>query len=1063
MDSTNSDDPIDIGGPDDRDADGVPDDRDCAPDDRRYADFELYYFDADGDGVGVSPGSRYCPNDVPSGWVTQTGDECPAIRARTKKGSCGCAPDKKLYYRDTDGDGVGGDTSALYCDANAPSGWVTTTGDECDTDPDKRYVGFCGCGFEERIEDHFFDSDGDGIGFSSGLSWCVDQQPSGFVLSVGDNCPDDANVNQRDIDGDGLGDVCDNDQDGDTLSVAYDCDDRDPSVGEPSFYFPDEDADGIGYESERASYCPADSIPTNWVRNVGDNCPSVANPDQTNSDSDSVGDACDQCPGQFDYESDLDEDGVDDGCDPDRDGDGVENAEDCDQWLATCSTDCADRDGNGLADCRIDDCDRNGDGTCSDLDRLEPLVGLSCLAGTGACQSRGIWIAGADGLSCEAMSAPTPTAEECNFIDDDCDGEVDEDCSSSCASPGYAALSVSGTTAPSCAPIALHDPSLYSPQPNETTPLSATVSVSPNGEVTASVALPVLPGRGGIEPALALVYRGAAPGEYGVGFGLAGESRIHRCNRTLAYDAEIAPVEFRSTDKLCLDGAPLAPWHENTCEAGFTELRPQDDYRTKVCVLGDSINTPRGFAVFRQDGEIHYYGTGLNSRELVQSRGGYAATWKLAHVVDRFGNGRSYHYVDATEPWREDPVDGDTFASVLHRITYSEHFADRLDPESFEPGLREVRFYREALNSPWASGFFEEMAYEYRHVVTHIEMRGPGDDEAMSVRTVALSYDHSFPEPVLTRVDLHSGPRSHAESAAQMAAPVTFEYAPASGAQFADAAIDHEFPGSQLFDLSGDGVLQWTELDDEDPEGIRVVYGGASGALLTETVAAIDPQGAHLADVNSDSRADLITCDDGKLLVFPRLSEREAGTEGFGPGAVVANGCTDVLASSDLNGDGHLELIAMLSGGQAEAYFRQDDGSWVGHDLGFSSEPALVDLNRDGVLDFFNGPAEASRTDGRDYATCSGTFESVECRMESLPAVAPDPVLGGFNDVNSDGYADVVASGLCSEPNRSWVNIHLNRGDNTFYRAKGSGCILGAFQSLVELDGDRLPEIVMAG
>lgn len=87
---------------------------------------------------------------------------------------------------------------------------------------------------------------------------CSDRDEDG-VPDLEDNCPDTPNPDQADLDGDGLGDVCDSDRDGD------------------------------GFPNE------------------SDNCPDIANPEQGNYDGDEQGDVCD---------SDDDNDGVLDTDDP---------------------------------------------------------------------------------------------------------------------------------------------------------------------------------------------------------------------------------------------------------------------------------------------------------------------------------------------------------------------------------------------------------------------------------------------------------------------------------------------------------------------------------------------------------------------------------------------------------------------------------------------------------------------------------------------------------------------------------------------------------------------------
>ena len=96
----------------------------------------------------------------------------------------------------------------------------------------------------------FFDADADG------------------VPDIIDNCPDFANPDQLDTDGDGLGNSCEGDDDNDGRS------------------------DGL------------------------DNCPLVANPGQEDQDNEGIGDACDNCPTVPNFnQADADQDGIGDVCD----------------------------------------------------------------------------------------------------------------------------------------------------------------------------------------------------------------------------------------------------------------------------------------------------------------------------------------------------------------------------------------------------------------------------------------------------------------------------------------------------------------------------------------------------------------------------------------------------------------------------------------------------------------------------------------------------------------------------------------------------------------------------
>ncbi|GAB1308423.1 zinc-dependent metalloprotease family protein [Urechidicola sp. KH5] len=165
------------------------------------------------------------------------------------------------------------------------------------------------------------DLDGDDIG-----DVCDDDDDNDGILDTVDNCPTSPNTDQSDIDGDGIGDTCDDDIDGDSILNG---DDNCPLVANSDQS--DIDGDGFGDACD-------DDMDGDGIMNADDNCPMTPNPDQSDNDSDGIGDICDDdddndlvldiddnCPMTPNADqSDVNFDGIGDVCE-DCDGDGIIN------------------------------------------------------------------------------------------------------------------------------------------------------------------------------------------------------------------------------------------------------------------------------------------------------------------------------------------------------------------------------------------------------------------------------------------------------------------------------------------------------------------------------------------------------------------------------------------------------------------------------------------------------------------------------------------------------------------------------------------------------------------
>ncbi len=423
-------------------------DDDCDGDTDEGFSPTTYWADGDGDGFGSAADTvASCSTEPPAGYVSNA-DDCDDGDAAVNPGAseqcngvdddCDGATDEDLplntYYVDSDGDGYGSTADTLeHCATDPPSGYASNL-DDCDDGNDDVYPGApeacnsvdddCNGMIDDGLvfADYYPDADGDGFGdaAASPVSACGGA-PSGHVADATDCDDGDATVNP---DAPEQCNELDDDCDGDV--------DEDLSL---NTYYADSDGDGYG-STDTIEHC-ATEPPEGYASELGD-CDDgdvfvyPGAPERCNSLDDDCDGAVDEEVVYMDYWPDVDGDGYgDDSAIPVNTCEGqpsehVSNADDCDDGNSSINPGAAEQC-NGVDD----DCDGTADDGLVFVDYWPDVdgdgYGAEGATPVSTCDGAPSGYA-ADDTDCnDSDSSINPGAlEQCNGVDDDCDGTADD-------------------------------------------------------------------------------------------------------------------------------------------------------------------------------------------------------------------------------------------------------------------------------------------------------------------------------------------------------------------------------------------------------------------------------------------------------------------------------------------------------------------------------------------------------------------------------------------------------------------------------------------------------------
>lgn len=246
------------------------------------------------------------------------------------------------------------------------------------------------------------------------------------------------------------------------------------------------------------------------------------------------------------------------------------------------------------------------------------------------------------------------------------------------------------------------------------------------GSATYRIDITVPPGRDDMAPNIS-VSSSTRDGNsvLGESWSLSATSSIYRCGARVLEDGYSAGMDYRGTDKLCVDGGHLIAYRGQYGRSG-TLYRTRSDLFLQVREYGDLQDPNVYFVATGENGTRWYY-------DVAQTQVGseHPLTWFASHKEDQIGNVVSYSYVN--------PFPGNKLISEIR-------YTGRDKGDHIEPGTRWVKFNYEPRPDNFGgylSGGEGVINQRLTSIVTGLDEEVDGKPVAEPILVYSFSYRQS--------------------------------------------------------------------------------------------------------------------------------------------------------------------------------------------------------------------------------------------------------------------------------------------------------------------------------